>query len=139
MSCYAFCRQCNVCLSCYVQGDPRARGPKLLSIKSIPEFGETHLSVLGCERKPVAASIMSRPCFASFTVCVYKFSSNYFNKIIFIDNSLGPLATESPCISVHSNIHLYPPLCLHSLPARQSVFIYWAPTPAVSWFKYPYF
>jgi len=41
--------------------------------KSIPEFGETHSSVLGCERRPFSASIMSRSCFASFPVCVYKF------------------------------------------------------------------
>ena len=34
--------------------------------KSIPEFGETHSRVLGCERRPVSASIMSRSCFASF-------------------------------------------------------------------------
>jgi len=66
--------------------------------KSIPEFGETHSSVLGCERRPVSASIMGRSCFASFPVCVYKFSSHYLSNIIFIDNSLGPLATESPCI-----------------------------------------
>ena len=51
--------------------------------KSIPEFGETHWSVLGCERRPVSASIMSRSCFASFAACVYKFSSHYFNNIIF--------------------------------------------------------
>ena len=51
--------------------------------KSIPEFGETHSSVLGCERRPVAASIMNRSCFASFPVCVYKFSSHYLNNIIF--------------------------------------------------------
>ena len=51
--------------------------------KSIPEFGETYSSVLGCERRPVSASIMSRSCFASFLVCVYKFSSNYLNNIIF--------------------------------------------------------
>ena len=51
--------------------------------KSIPEFGETHSSVLGCERRPVSASIMSRSCFASFPVCVYKFSSYYLNNIIF--------------------------------------------------------
>jgi len=50
--------------------------------KSIPEFGETHSSVLGCERRPVSASIMSRSCFASFPVCVYKFSSHYLNNII---------------------------------------------------------
>jgi hypothetical protein len=50
--------------------------------KNIPEFGETHSSVLGCERKPVSASIMSRSCFASFPVCVYKFSSHYLNNII---------------------------------------------------------
>ena len=31
--------------------------------KSIPEFGETRSSVLGCERRPVSASIMSRSCF----------------------------------------------------------------------------
>ena len=66
--------------------------------KSIPEFGETHSSVLGCEGRPVSASIMSRSCFASFPVCVYKFSSHYLNNIIFIDNSLGALAKDSPCI-----------------------------------------
>ena len=66
--------------------------------KSIPEFGETHSSVLGYERRPVSASIMSMSCFASFPVCVYKFSSLYLNNIIFIDNSFGPLATESLCI-----------------------------------------
>ena len=52
--------------------------------KSIPEFGETHSSVLGCERRPVSASIMSRSCFALFPVCVYKFSSYYLNIIIFL-------------------------------------------------------
>jgi len=51
--------------------------------KSIPEFGETHSSVLGCERRPVSASIMSRPCFASLPVCGYKFLSHYINNIIF--------------------------------------------------------
>ena len=66
--------------------------------KSIPEFEETHSSVLGCERRPVSASLMSRSCFASLPACVYKFSSHYLNNIIFIDNSLGPLARESPCI-----------------------------------------
>jgi len=52
--------------------------------KSIPEFGETHSSVLRFERRPVSASIMSRSCFASFPVCVYKFSSHYLNNIIFL-------------------------------------------------------
>jgi len=51
--------------------------------KNIPEFGETHSSVLGCERRPVSASIMSRSCFTWFPVCVYKFSSHYLNNIIF--------------------------------------------------------
>ena len=51
--------------------------------ESIPEIGETHSSVLGCERRPVSASIMSRSCFSSFPVCVYKFSSHYLNNIIF--------------------------------------------------------
>ena len=51
--------------------------------KSIPEFGDTHTSVSGCERIPVSASIMSRSYFASFPVCVYKFSSHYLNNIIF--------------------------------------------------------
>ena len=73
--------------------------------KSIPEFGETHSSVLGCERRPVSASIMSRCCFASFPVCVYKFSSHYLNNIIFIDNSLWPLARDSPCI-LHNAINI---------------------------------
>ena len=72
--------------------------------KSIPEFVEKHSSVLGCERKPVSASIMSRSCFSSFRVCVYQFSSHYLSIIIFIDNSLGPLATNSPCIS---EMHLF--------------------------------
>jgi len=51
--------------------------------KSVPEFGETHSSVLGCERRPVSAWIMSSSFFASFPVCVYKFSSHYLNNIIF--------------------------------------------------------
>ena len=51
--------------------------------KSIPEFGETHSSVLGCEKRQVSASIMRRSCFASFPVCVYKFSSHCLNNIIF--------------------------------------------------------
>jgi len=51
--------------------------------KSIPDFGETRSSVLGCKRRPVSASIMSRSCFASFSVCVYKFSIHYLNNIIF--------------------------------------------------------
>jgi len=68
---------------------------------NISEFGETHSSVLGCERRPVSASIKGRSCFASFPVCVYKFSSHYLNNIIFIDNSLGPLATESSCIYIY--------------------------------------
>ena len=74
--------------------------------KGIPEFGEAHSSVLGCERRPVSTSIMSRSCFPSFPVCVYKFSSHYLNNIIFIDNSLSPLARESPCIihCVHCSI-----------------------------------
>jgi len=51
--------------------------------ESILEFGETHSSVLGCERRPVSASIMSRSCFTSFPVCVYKLSSHYLSNIIF--------------------------------------------------------
>jgi len=47
--------------------------------KSIPEFGETHSSALGCERRPVSASFMNRSCFASFPVSVYKFSSRLNN------------------------------------------------------------
>ena len=82
-----------------IQGDSLARGPKHFG-KSIPEFGETHSCVLGFERRPVSASIMSRSCFASFPLCVYKFSSHYLDNIIFIDNSLRPLATESPCITL---------------------------------------
>jgi len=49
--------------------------------KSIPELGETHSNVLGCERRPVSASIMSRSCFASFFH--FSFSSHYLNNIIF--------------------------------------------------------
>ena len=74
--------------------------------KSIPEFGETHSNVLGSERRPVSAFIMSRSCFASFPVCVYKFSSYYLNNIIFIDNSLGPLARDSPCIRRSPKAHI---------------------------------
>src|SRR5215475_13348111 len=65
-----------------------------------PNYRETHSFVLGCEKRPFSASIMSRSCFASSPVCVYKFSSHDLNNIIFIDNSLGPLARESPCIFV---------------------------------------
>ena len=56
---------------------------------SIPEFGETHSSVFGCERRPFSVSIMSRSCFASFPVCVYKFSSHYLNNIIFYRQQFG--------------------------------------------------
>jgi len=91
--------------------------------KSIPEFGETHSNVLGCERRPVSSSILSRSCFASFPACVYKFSSHYLNNIIFIDNSLGPLATESPCIlylqicekNIFFYIKLFRALCHYNL------------------------
>ena len=62
--------------------------------KSIPEFGETHSSVLGCERRPVSASIMSRSCFASFPVCVYEFSSHYLNNIIFYREQFGASSTR---------------------------------------------
>jgi hypothetical protein len=48
-------------------------------------------------KETISASIMSRSCFVSFPVCVYKFSSHYLNNIIFIDNSLGLVARESPC------------------------------------------
>ena len=51
--------------------------------KSIPEFGDMHSSVLGCEMRLVSATVMSRSCLASFPVCVYKFSSHYLNNIIF--------------------------------------------------------
>jgi len=51
--------------------------------KSIPKFGETHSSVLGCERRLAPASIMSRSCFASLPACVYKFSRHYPNNITF--------------------------------------------------------
>ena len=39
--------------------------------------------MLRCERRTVSASIVSRSCFASFPVCIYKFSSHYLNNIIF--------------------------------------------------------
>jgi hypothetical protein len=55
----------------------------------IPEFGETHSSVLGFERRPFSALIMSRSCFTSFPVCVYKFSSHYLNNIIFYRQQFG--------------------------------------------------
>ena len=48
--------------------------------KSIPEFEE---------RRPVSAQIMSRSCFASFPVCVYKFSSHYLNNMIFYRQQFG--------------------------------------------------
>jgi len=64
--------------------------------KSIPEFGKTHSSVHGCERRPVSASIMSRSCFASFPVCVYKFSSHYLNHIIFYRQQFGASSDRLP-------------------------------------------
>ena len=65
--------------------------------------------MLGCEKRPVSASIMSRSCFASFLVCVYKVSSLYLNNIIFfIDNSLGPLARDSLCISPYISLSPFP-------------------------------
>ena len=49
---------------------------------------------------------MSRSCFASLPVCAHKFSSHYLNNIIFIDNSLGPLARESPCRTADGQLTL---------------------------------
>src|SRR5215510_1609597 len=72
----------------------------MILLLEVSNYSETHSSVLGSERRPFSPSIMSRSCFASFPVCVYKFSSHHLNNIIFIDNSLGPLARESPCIFV---------------------------------------
>ena len=66
---------------CYMPRDS-SRQRRLFG-KNIPELGEMHSSVLGCERRPASASIMNRSCFASFPVCVYKFSSHYLNNIIF--------------------------------------------------------
>ena len=66
---------------CYTLRDSSRQGRHFG--KSILEFGEMHSSVLGYERKPVSALIMSRSCFASFPVCVYKFSSHFLNNIIF--------------------------------------------------------
>ena len=70
--------------------------------KSILEFAETHPIVLGCERRPVSASIMSRSCFASFPVCVYKFSSHYLNNIIFYRQQFG---ASSERLSLQKNNH----------------------------------
>jgi hypothetical protein len=48
--------------------------------------------------------IAGSPCsFSSLPVCVYKFSSYYLKDIIFMDNNLGPLAIESPCILLKYN------------------------------------
>jgi len=47
---------------------------------------------------------MSSSCFAPFPVCIYKCSSHYLNNIIFIDNSLGHLAKDSPC-SITKTLH----------------------------------
>jgi len=66
----------------YVQGDFLEATKKFG--KSIPEVGETHSSVLGCERGPVPASIMSRSCFASFFHFNFSFSSHNLNNIIFL-------------------------------------------------------
>ena len=82
----------SVCCPGIVQGDSVARGPKLLSIK---------FYVIDIERRPFSASIMSRSCFVSFPVCVYKLSSHYLNNIIFMDNSLRSLASELPCILLY--------------------------------------
>ena len=50
------------------------------------------------ERWKTAWTTPPRDILDSFPVCIYKFSSNYLNNLIFIDNILGLLATESPCI-----------------------------------------
>ena len=70
--------------------------------KIILAFGETHSSALGCERRPVSALIMSRSCFASFPVCVYKFSSHYLNNVIFYGQYFG---TSSDRITLYINFH----------------------------------
>ena len=78
--------------------------------KGIPEFGETHSSVLGCERRPVSASIMSRSCFASFPVCVYKFSNHYLNNIIFYRQQFGASSERLILYISALSVHLIIPL-----------------------------
>ena len=75
----------------YIQGDSLARDTKLLS-------NAEHRQMQVTGRVQYIARGGGPCCFPSFPVCVYKFSSHYLNNIIFIDNSLGPLARESPCI-----------------------------------------
>jgi hypothetical protein len=65
-------------------------------------------------------TIFSRSCFASFPMCVYKFSSHYLINIIFIANSLGHLARESPCTKVHKQSGFYKNLSPN--PTNASVF-----------------
>ena len=42
-----------------------------------------------CVMRPISALIISRSCFASFPVFVYKFSSHYLNNIIFYRQQFG--------------------------------------------------
>ena len=69
-----------------------------------PEFGETHSSVLGCKRRPVSASIISRSCFPSFPVCVYKYSSHHHNNIMFYRQQFG---ASSDRITLYIYIYIY--------------------------------
>jgi hypothetical protein len=71
-------------------GDSLARDPRF--------FKDRIISKKLWQSRPFSAPIMSRSCFVSFPVCVYTFSSHYLNNIIFIENSLGPLARESPYV-----------------------------------------
>ena len=83
-----------------IQSDSVTRGPTLLSIKK--------LCVLGCERRPVSASIMSRSCFASFPVCVYKFSSHYMHNVTFYRQQFGASSDRiTLCKPVFHRIKFY--------------------------------
>jgi hypothetical protein len=89
-----------------IQGDSLARGPKQIWEK----YSRIWRNAFKCAWmwKETSFSVdYEQVIFASFPVCVYKFSSHYLNNIIFIDNSLRPLATESPCVCIHIYIYIY--------------------------------
>ena len=69
---------CSIVLK--IQGFSLARGPKLLSIKII---------LLILKGDHFQRRLWKRSCFASFQLCVYKFSSHYLNNIIFYRQQFG--------------------------------------------------
>jgi hypothetical protein len=76
-------------LMSYIQGDSLARGRK---------YWRNAFKCTWIWKQTIISIDYQHVQFCTVPVCVYTLSSYYLNNIICIDNSLVPLARDSPCI-----------------------------------------